>query len=106
MDHTHDAVEQRIARQVRRMLDLPDTLADRELARADLFDLGLTSKSALGLTAWLETEFGLVISLRDVFADPYVETLAELVAERVANAPAPEIADAAPAINSVGSEVA
>ncbi|MFE6049795.1 acyl carrier protein [Kitasatospora sp. NPDC056446] len=82
MDHPRNSVEKRIARQVRRMLDLPDTLDGSELGRADLFDLGLTSKSALVLTAWLETEFGVVLGLRDVFADPYVETLAELVADK------------------------
>ncbi|WP_431679452.1 acyl carrier protein [Kitasatospora sp. KL5] len=80
MDNTRSTAEQRIARHVRTALALPDTTTDAELARADLFDLGLTSKSALVLMAWLEVEFGLSVSLRDVFADPYVEALAELVA--------------------------
>ncbi|MER7845373.1 acyl carrier protein [Kitasatospora sp. NPDC096077] len=82
MNHLRNAVERRIAHEVRRMLDLPDAPDDREFVRADLFDLGLTSKSALLLAGWLEREFGVVVSLRDVFADPYVETLAELVADK------------------------
>ncbi|WP_457032276.1 acyl carrier protein [Kitasatospora sp. P5_F3] len=84
MDHARTAAERRITQQIRRMLDSPATLTDAELVQSDLFDLGLTSVTALVLTAWLEAEFGVTVGLRDVFADPYVETLAELVTTEVA----------------------
>ncbi|WP_225074915.1 acyl carrier protein [Streptomyces sp. CoT10] len=73
-----DDIEQRIGRQVRLLLDLPESLTDGELAWADLFDHGLTSKSALVLVGWLRDEFGVEVPPRALWGDPYVAALAEL----------------------------
>ncbi|MFF7353179.1 MULTISPECIES: acyl carrier protein [Streptomyces] len=70
----------RIGRQVRSLLAVPDALTDDELAWADLFDHGLTSKEALVLVAWLKDEFGVDVQPRVVWGDPYVAALTELVA--------------------------
>ncbi|MGN5380943.1 acyl carrier protein [Streptomyces lasalocidi] len=55
------------------------SLTDGELAWADLFDHGLTSKTALVLVAWLSDEFGVDVPPRALWGDPYVAALAELV---------------------------
>ncbi|MET9760117.1 acyl carrier protein [Streptomyces sp. NPDC006372] len=82
-ESAHNEVLRRIADHVRAELDLgPRTaIADTELHEADLFDLGLTSRTALALLAWTKEEFGATISLRTLIGDPYIRVLAEEIAE-------------------------